>query len=58
MRCPIADDEREVPVEVLGHPDEDLESWAILISHPKVSVKLSHEELRRALRAFEPLRRP
>lgn len=47
------DDEKEVPIEVVGPPDEDLDDWAILLVHPKVSIKLSRSELERALRVWE-----
>lgn len=49
----MVDDGKEVPVELVGHPDEDLEEWAVAIVHPNVTLKLSHEELRRALRVFD-----
>ena len=51
------DDASEVKVELVGHPDEELETWAVLIVHPKFSLKVDHEELRRALRVFETRRR-
>lgn len=47
------DDEQEVPVEIVGHPDEELPSGCILLIHPKVSLELSVSELQAALRMFE-----
>lgn len=46
------DDATEVPVEVRGPPDDDLEEWAVLLVHPKVSLEVSRDELERALRVF------
>lgn len=51
------DDTSEVQVELRGPPDDDLERWAVLIVHPRVSIELCREELQRALKAFEPLDR-
>lgn len=50
------DDASEVPVQVLGPPDEDLQRGQILLVHPKFSIKLDAWELQAALRAFETRR--
>lgn len=47
------DDDREVPVEIVGAPDEDLDSGQVLLIHPKFSLELNRRELERALRPFE-----
>ena len=47
------DDDRNVDVQVLGHPDEDIEHGHILLVHPHVSLELSLVDLQAALRAFE-----
>ena len=48
----FVDDIGEVDVTIVGPEDEEIERWQILIVHPKVSLALPLEELRRALRAF------
>jgi hypothetical protein len=49
----VGDDDREVPIQVLGAPDEDMDDGQILIVHPKCSIELNLRELQAALRMFE-----
>ncbi len=49
----VGDDMTEVPIEVLGPPDEEMEPGQILLVHPKFSIQLSRRELSAALRMFE-----
>jgi hypothetical protein len=47
------DDVVEVPIEVRGPGEDELEDWAVLLVHPRVSLMVSRDELERALRVFE-----
>ncbi len=47
------DDGQEVAIEVLGAPDEEMESGQILLVHKKFSLELNRRELLAALRMFE-----
>lgn len=47
------DDAHDVPVTIVGAPDEDLDDGQVLICHPKFSIELNLRELERALRPFE-----
>jgi hypothetical protein len=49
-------EDSDVPIEVIGHPDEELRRGEILLVHPKVSLKLCLDDLQRALRPFFPHR--
>lgn len=46
------DDSRGAPVELVGHPSENLDHGQVLLIHPKVSLELNVDDLERALRVF------